>query len=215
MSDIEVTFKQKGEKNTSIKINPNNKFSELIDKYYRAKCNNLKFLFMKNEIMPSSEASLGDLGIKNLSNIQVELDEKIEDSFSGLDEIKQNIINKNIYKSLYNFLPKDYKSKSEQIKKEMSKKYIIGDNKGSSPIITAEIIKDINTFSTIIKDEIIKIKKENPETIVPISEAANSTKHSSLFALGILGSFLQNNETEVLIEKEKSGKNNEEKDQII
>ena len=170
---------------------------------------------MKNEIMPSSETSLEDLGIKNLSKIQVELDENIEDSFSRLEEIKQNIINKNINKSLYNFLPKDYKSKSEQIKKEISKKYIIGENRSHSPINTIEMIKDINTFSTIIKDEIIKIKKENPETIIPISEAVNSTKKSSLFALGILGSFLQNNGTEVLIEKEKSGKNNEEKDQIM
>ena len=215
MSDIEVTFKQKGEKNITIKINPNNKFSELIDKYYRAKCKNLKFMFMKNEIMPSSETSLEDLGIKNLSKIQVELDENIEDSFSRLEEIKQNIINKNIDKSLYNFLPKDYKSKSEQIKKEISKKYIIDTNKEASPENTIEMIKDINTFSTIIKEEIIKKKKENPETIVPISEAVDSSKQTSLFALGILGAFLQNNGTEVMIEKENNSKNNEEKDQCL
>ena len=38
MTDIEVIFQQKGEKNISIKINSDKKFSELIDKYYRNKC---------------------------------------------------------------------------------------------------------------------------------------------------------------------------------
>ena len=218
MTDIEVIFQQKGEKNISIKINSDKKFSELIDKYYRNKCirNNdkkkFKFLFMKNEIIPSSESKLKDLGIKNSSNIQVELDEKIGDSYSEFEE-KKNKINKD--KSLYNFLPKDYKSKTEQIKKEISKKYIINKEKSFSPENTIETIKDINTFSTIIKEEIIKKKKENPETIIPISEAVDSKKDSSLFALGIFGSFLQNNGAEVMIEKENNSKNNEEKKEYL
>lgn len=219
MSDIEVIFQKKGEINISIKIKSNKKFSELIELYYKTKCiskrdrNKFKFLFMKNEIKPSSETNLKNLGIKNSSDIQVELDEKIGDSYSEFEEKKKNKINKD--KSLYNFLPKDYKSKSEQIKKEISKKYIIDTNKEPSPVNTIEVIKDINTFSTIIKEEIIKKKKENPETIVPISEAVDSSKQSSLFALGILGAFLQSNGTEVMIEKENNSKNNEEKDQCL
>ena len=35
MSDIEVIFQKKGEKNISIKIKSDEKFSELIKQYYR------------------------------------------------------------------------------------------------------------------------------------------------------------------------------------
>jgi uncharacterized ubiquitin-like protein YukD len=219
MSDIEVIFQQKGEKNISIKIKSNNKFSELINKYYKTKCiskrdrNKIKFMFMNNEIMPSSETTLKDFGIKNSSNIQVELAEKIGESYSELQEKKNRMINKE--KALYNFIPKDYKSKSEKIKKDISKKYIIDTKKEHTPINTIEMIEDINTFSTIIKEEIIKKKKENPESIVPISEAVNSDEQSSLFALGILGAFLQNKGTEVMIEKENSSTNNPEKEQYL
>lgn len=215
MSDIIVIFQKKGEKNKEIKIKSNDKFSLLVEKYFKVNCiskrdrNKLKFFFMSNEIKPSSESSLKDLGIKDSSNINVELAEKFGDSFSELEEIKKK------KKSLYNFLPKDYKSKSEQIKKEISKKYIIDTDKNPSPKNTIEMIKDINTFSTIIKEEIIKIKKENPQAIVPISEAVNSPKESSLFALGILGSFLESNGTEVMIEKENSSKRNKEKEQYL
>lgn len=219
MSDIEVIFQQKGEKNISIKIKSNNKFLELINKYYKTKCiskgdrNKIKFMFMSNEIMPSSQKTLKDLGIKNSSNVQVELVEKIGESYSELQEKKNRIINKE--KALYNFIPKDYKSKSEKIKKDISKKYIIDTKKEHTPINTIEMIEDINTFSTIIKEEIIKKKKENPEAIVPISEAVNSDEQSSLFAFGILGAFLQNKGTEVMIEKENSSTNNPEKEQYL
>ena len=219
MTAIEVIFQQKEEKNISIKINSNNKFSELINKYYKTKCiskrdrNKIKFMFMKNEIMPSSETTLKDLGIKNSSNIQVKLAEKIGESYSELQEKKNRMINKE--KALYNFIPKDYKSKSEKIKKDISKKYIMNIKKEHTPINTIEMIEDINTFSTIIKEEIIKKKKENPEEIVPISEAVNSDEQTSLFALGILGAFLQGKGTEVMIEKENSSTNNPEKEQYL
>ena len=207
MSDIEVIFQQKGEKNVTIKINPNKMISELIDKYFKFKGiiskkdkNKFQFLLNKNEIIFSSKSSLKDLGIKNSSNIQVELAEKIGDSYSELEEIKKRGYNKN--KPLYNFMPKDYKSKSEQIKKEITKKYIT--EKKPTPKNDIERIKDISTFSIIIKEEITKKKKENPDKIIPISEAVDSPNQSSLFALGILGAFLQSNGTEVMIEKENS-----------
>ena len=215
MSDINIIFQKKGEKNIKIKIKSNDKFSMLVEKYFKVNCiskkdrNKLNFFFMDNEIKPCSESSLKDLGIKDSSNINVELAEKVGDSFSELKELK------NKQKSLYKFLPKDYKSKSEQIKKEISTKYIKDAGKNPSPTNTIEMIKDINTFSTIIKEEIIKIKEENPQKIVPISEAVNSPKESSLFALGILGSFLENNGAEVMIEKENSSKNTKEKEQYL
>lgn len=227
MSDINVIFQQKGEQNTSVKIKLDSKFSELIKNYFKQKCisqkvkQKLKFYFNKKEIMPSSELLLKDLGIRNSSNINVELCEKIGDSFSEYQEIKKRKLDKD--KALINFLPKDYKSKSEQIKKEIIKKYTSPSNnndnktnKEPDAISTIEMIQDINNFSTIVKEEIIKKKKEKPETIIPISEAVDSNKKSSLFALGILGSFLQNNGAEVIIEKENpNDKNNKEKEEYL
>ena len=163
MSDIEIIFQKKGEKNESISINSNQKFSELIEKYYRRKCiskrdsHKLKFFFMENEIMPSSQSSLKDLGIKNSSDIKVEYIEKKRNLFSALVELQKNQDNKN--KSLFNFNAKDYKPKSEQIKKEQSKKNIKEPDKESSPKNTIEMIKNINNFSEINKEEIIKKKK--------------------------------------------------------
>lgn len=227
MSNIKVIFQKKGEQNTTVEIRLNKKFSELIQKYFKQKCvlkklqPQLKFYFMKKEIMPSSELTLKDLGIQNSSNIEVELSEKIGDSFSEYEEIKKRILNKD--KALINFLPKDYKSKKDQIKKEIAKKYINTNLNNSNkihkepiPISTIEMIQDINNFSTIIKEEIIKKKEESPESIIPISEAVDSPKKSSLFALGILGSFLKSNGAEVIIEKENpNDKNNKEKEDYL
>jgi len=71
------------------------------------------------------------------------------------------------------------------------------------PSESIEIIKDITLFSAIVKDEIQKEKKEHPEKIIPIHKAVESPKTSSLFAIGILASFLESNGTDVIIEKGK------------
>ena len=98
MSDINVIFQMKGEKNKEIKIKSNAKFSMLVEKYFKINCiskrdrNKLKFFFMSKEIKPSSESSLKDLGIKDSSNIKVELAEKVGDSFSELEELKKKQI---------------------------------------------------------------------------------------------------------------------------
>ena len=132
--------------------------------------------------------------------------------------------------ALYNFLPKDYKTKSKEIKNNIYKKYInntpsnvnVTKNKNPNannenvfmPKNPVEIIRDIDVFSAIIKEEIIKEKQENPEKLIPLPKAIESPKNSSLFAIGVLASFLEKNGTEVAIEKENET-SNEEKENCL
>ena len=121
----------------------------------------------------------------------------------------------NFQKTLYYFLPKNYKLEYKNLLNEISKKYAKkpqqdkNKNKNLNEINqnnSIEIIKDIDVFSTIIKDEIEREKKENPEKIITPSKAIESPDTSNLFALGVFASFLENNGTEVIIQKK--GDNN-------
>lgn len=121
----------------------------------------------------------------------------------------------NFKKTLYYFLPNNYKSESKKLLDEISKKYTkktqqdkninnnLNEINQNNPI---EIIKDIDVFSTIVKDEIEKEKKENPEKIITPSKAIESPNTSNLFALGVFASFLESNGAEVIIQKK--GDNN-------
>ena len=106
----------------------------------------------------------------------------------------------NFQKTLYYFLPKNYKLESKNLLNEISKKYAKkpqqdkNKNKNLNEIKnnSIEIIKDLDVFSTIIKDEIEREKKENPEKIITPSKAIESPDTSNLFALGVFASFLEN-----------------------
>ena len=100
-------------------------------------------------------------------------------------EINFSVPKKN--QALYNILPKDYKSKKEKLKKEIYTKYILDSTKNNTKNKhiqnILEIINNINTFSTIMKEEIIEEKKQNPKKFISVEEAIKSPNTSSLLQL--------------------------------
>ena len=109
-----------------------------------------------------------------------------------------------ITKAFYNFLPKDYKSKKEEIKKEIYAKYILDSSKNNTKNNQnlLENIKDIINFSNIMKEEIEEEKKQNPKKFIEVEEAIKYPNSSSLFAIGVFASYLKKFGVNVIIEKE-------------
>ena len=109
-----------------------------------------------------------------------------------------------ITKAFYNFLPKDYKSKKEEIKKEIYAKYILDSTKNNTKNNQnlLENIKDIINFSNIMKEEIEEEKKQNPKKFIEVEEAIKYPNSSSLYAIGVFASYLKNFGVNVVIEKE-------------
>ena len=127
-------------------------------------------------------------------------------------EINFSVPKKN--QALYNILPKDYKSKKEKLKKEIYTKYILDSTKNNTKNKhiqnILEIINDIYTFSTIMKEEIIEEKKQNPKKFISVEEAIKSPNTSSLFAIGVLASYLKSQGVDVVIEKENDNSKNDD-----
>ena len=80
-----------------------------------------------------------------------------------------------------------------------------------------KILEDICNYGNILKNQIKMEKILNPQRFVDINTALNSTKNDNeLFALGLLGKFLQKSGIDVVIEKEKNkNENEEEKDENL
>ena len=217
MSSISIIFKEKSKQNMIVKANSKIPFSELIQKYYKQASISKrekeikKFIFKGKELSPENKKLLSELDIRDYSVVEIVTTEKMISSISKKEEkLSLEQLKLNFKKALYNFIPKNYKSETKNIIREISKKYTKkraeNDNINNTQIISSnsiEIIKDITLFSTIVKDEIQKEKKEHPEKIIPIPKAVESPKASSLFAIGVLASFLEQNGTDVIIEKEK------------
>ena len=218
MSNIKVIFKEKGKSNVIITTNSILSFSILIQNYYnkvrpsKKEKERKKFIFKGKEISPQSTKLLCELDIKDYSELEIVTTENMITS-QVEEKISTEQLKLNFKKSLYNFIPKNYKNETRKIIKEISNKYTqkkqknennnnINNNKINLSN-SIETIKDITLFSTIVKDEIQKEKKEHPEKIIPIQKAVESPKTTSLFAIGILASFLESNGTDVIIKKGK------------
>ena len=80
-----------------------------------------------------------------------------------------------------------------------------------------KILEDICNYGNILKNQIKMEKILNPQRFVDVNTALNSTKNDNeLFALGLLGKFLQKSGIDVVIEKEKNkNENEEEKDENL
>ena len=214
MSTISIIFKEKSKQNMIIKVNSKIPFSELIQKYYKQarpskrEKENKKFIFKGKELSSENKKLLSELDIKDYSEIEIVTTEKIISISKEEEKLSQEQLKLNFKKALYNFIPKNYKSEAKNIIKEISKKYIKKkaeneniNNAQITSINSIEKIRDVTLFSTIVKDEIQKEKKEHPEKIIPIPKAVESPEASSLFAIGVLASFLEQNGTDVVIEK--------------
>ena len=76
-------------------------------------------------------------------------------------------------------------------------------------------LEDMCIFGNIMKNQIIEEKFRNPEKYIEINEALNLEKEDQgLFALGLLGNILEQNGTEVIIEKEDNTNKNEQDEAI-
>ena len=221
MSTVNIIFQEKSKQNIKIPTKLNIPFSELIQSFYKQICAskkdkiNKKFFFKGNEIHKDEKKVLSELGITDFSVIEIKCNEnyitdsQLEKEAKGLSKI-------NFQKTLYYFLPKNYKLESKKIINEISKKYskkesktinINKDNTEKKYNNSIELIKDIDVFSTIIQDEIKREKNENPDKIITVSKAVESPNTSNLFAIGVFAAFLESKGTEVIITK-KSDNNN-------
>ena len=64
-----------------------------------------------------------------------------------------------------------------------------------------EILEDMCTLGSIMKKEIIKKKKNNPEKFIPIEKALSDNNNKEIFCLGVLAQSLENMGIETAIEK--------------
>ncbi len=84
MSTIKIVFQEKGKKNEMINANQNMTFSELIQKYYKQICASKKdkmtklFLFQGSEKSPEDTTKLSEMGLKDLSQIEIQSTEKAQ-----------------------------------------------------------------------------------------------------------------------------------------
>ena len=81
MSKISIIFQEKGRPNEIFEVDSESSFSDLIDKYYKKIGDSKKkqaksFLFKENEISADDKKKLSELGLKDKSEIKVQLKEK-------------------------------------------------------------------------------------------------------------------------------------------
>ena len=98
MSFINIIFIEKGKKDITINAKSDTTFSDLIQIYFKRACISKKdkpfkkfmFLDLKKEIKSTSSQKLAELGIKDLSKIEVSLlNEKNMEFYSLLEEKKE------------------------------------------------------------------------------------------------------------------------------
>ena len=105
-----------------------------------------------------------------------------------------------------------------KMKKEILERQKTNRNKQDNIIYNKnKILEDVCNYGNILKNQIKMEKILNPQRFVDINTALNSTKNDNeLFALGLLGKFLQKSGIDVVIEKEKNkNENEEEKDENL
>ena len=92
-----------------------------------------------------------------------------------------------------------------KMKKEILERQKTNRNKQDNIIYNKnKILEDICNYGNILKNQIKMEKILNPQRFVDINTALNSTKNDNeLFALGLLGKFLQKSGIDVIIENEK------------
>ena len=61
-----------------------------------------------------------------------------------------------------------------------------------------------------MKEEIIEEKKQNPKKFISVEDAIKSPNTSSLFAIGVLASYLKSQGVDVIIEKENDDNKNDD-----
>ena len=204
MSNINIVFQEKSKQNILINAKSNISFSELVQLFYKKTCAskkdriNKKFFCQGKEISLEEKKLLCELGMKDYSVVEIKTNENMVTASQG-EQGPKWLSKVNFKKTLYYFLPKNDKSESKKLLDEISKKYTkktqqdknINNNLNEiNQNNNIEIIKEIDVFSTIVKDEIEKEKKENPEKIITPSKAIESPNTSNLFALGVFSSFL-------------------------
>ena len=139
--------------------------------------------------------------------------------FNGEETIKSNmdILLYNIGRFGYSDIFIDSHNE-KKMKKEILERQKTNRNKQDNIIYNKnKILEDICNYGNILKNQIKMEKILNPQRFVDINTALNSTKNDNeLFALGLLGKFLQKSRIDVVIEKEKNkNENEEEKDENL
>ena len=207
MSTIKIIFKN-GFKNTIIDTDPSIIFSDLLALYFKRECiskkqqSELKFFFLKQEILPSSNSKLSDLGFKNMSEINVELRRKPRKSYT-LKEYHKELEEARIKR-----LKKEMLAREEEMRKGNLSQ---AENR---QLKIKRVLEDMCIYSNIIKKEIKEEKEKNPEKFEKTEEILkNEEKDKSMFALALLAKTLENSGIEAVIVKddEKGTETEEEK----
>ena len=151
----------------------------------------------KDNISVNKTTSLSSCLIKYFKSF--EENNENEESIEKEDEKNENeIILKNS-----NDINIKYKQKVNNIKKKIIKrqKELGNDNSNKDPKeIEKQNLIDMSLLGTVIKSEIIKTKKENPNAFISIKEATKN-KDKSIFGLGIMANILENKGIETVIER--------------
>ena len=139
--------------------------------------------------------------------------------FNGEETIKSNMDILLYNKGRFGYSDIFIDSHNEnKMKKEILERQKTNRNKQDNIIYNKnKILEDICNYGNILKNQIKMEKILNPQRFVDINTALNSTKNDNeLFALGLLGKFLQKSGIDVVIEKEKNkNENEEEKDENL
>ena len=195
MPSIKIIFKN-GQKNTLIEVEPSIIFSDLLALYFKRECiskqqkNELNFFFLKQEIKPSSNSKLSDLGLKNLSEINVELKRKPLESFS-LKEYQKELEEAKIKTLKKEILAREEKMRKGNLSQAEKRQLKI-----------KRVLENMCIYSNRIKKEIKEEKEKNPEKFEKIEEILkNEEKDKSLFALALLAKALENSGIETVIAK--------------
>ena len=102
--------------------------------------------------------------------------------------------------------------KQELLKRQNDKRNEVLENPNEKEInekLNKEL-EDMCIFGNIMKNQIREEKIKNPEKYIEINDALNlENEDQGLFALGLLGNILEQNGTEVIIEKEDNTNENE------
>ena len=139
-------------------------------------------------------STLKDLNNRVYDCVMTELDEPEIDLENNKNKLKNKIVKRAINPNIndeYEKIPTDH------IKEEIINKYKDSD----SVLKTTQLVEsDIATLGSIIKEEIIKEKKENPEKFLDIDEIIQDENNEN-FAVGVLAKSLENAGISTVIEK--------------
>ena len=205
--------------NKNINNNTNNNYTTInISPQYNNNSTNKLKLSKKNQLI-KSQNTYNNNNTKyiliNFNNYLIPnnrfkiLPQKAENKI--IKNINDNQKNKRERKKIYDYNKNDFKNDNIDLIIQKGKEKRLSNDEIKRETDKAQILEDMSTMGTIMKEQIIEEKKTNPEKFYTDEEIIkNKTNKEELFALGVLSKALENQGSVIAIEKDDSedSKNN-------